>query len=152
MCIRDRCGLGFHHESLVGAPYLREQSRGAVNRPSRPAVLLAAVAGQLGWDLTGDDQVLDKLCSPSTQVSAVGQVEVFGQRVGLPASSICDGLDTPDASGAVEVEPVTGFTAGRLLDEEVPIDSKSLQLRKPCLLYTSPSPRDATLSRMPSSA
>ena len=26
------------------------------------------------------------------------------------------------------------------------------QLTKPCLLYTSPSPRDATLSRMPSSA
>ena len=25
-------------------------------------------------------------------------------------------------------------------------------LPKPCLLYTSPSPRDATLSRMPSSA
>ncbi len=27
-----------------------------------------------------------------------------------------------------------------------------LRLIKPCLLYTSPSPRDATLSRMPSSA
>ena len=27
-----------------------------------------------------------------------------------------------------------------------------LEITKPCLLYTSPSPRDATLSRMPSSA
>ena len=27
-----------------------------------------------------------------------------------------------------------------------------LKLANPCLLYTSPSPRDATLSRMPSSA
>ena len=27
-----------------------------------------------------------------------------------------------------------------------------LKYNKPCLLYTSPSPRDATLSRMPSSA
>ena len=27
-----------------------------------------------------------------------------------------------------------------------------IRLTKPCLLYTSPSPRDATLSRMPSSA
>ena len=27
-----------------------------------------------------------------------------------------------------------------------------VELKKPCLLYTSPSPRDATLSRMPSSA
>ena len=29
---------------------------------------------------------------------------------------------------------------------------KNIQLNKSCLLYTSPSPRDATLSRMPSSA
>ena len=29
---------------------------------------------------------------------------------------------------------------------------KTLALYKDCLLYTSPSPRDATLSRMPSSA
>ena len=29
---------------------------------------------------------------------------------------------------------------------------KGLKLAKDCLLYTSPSPRDATLSRMPSSA
>ena len=32
------------------------------------------------------------------------------------------------------------------------VDSKDSQPGKPCLLYTSPSPRDATLSRMPSSA
>ena len=30
--------------------------------------------------------------------------------------------------------------------------SKDLNYELPCLLYTSPSPRDATLSRMPSSA
>ena len=32
------------------------------------------------------------------------------------------------------------------------VDRKVKGLTKPCLLYTSPSPRDATLSRMPSSA
>ena len=45
-------------------------------------------------------------------------------------------------------------------DTEKPVDAEALrtslnQLCKPyivCLLYTSPSPRDATLSRMPSSA
>ena len=31
-------------------------------------------------------------------------------------------------------------------------DNTYLALPNPCLLYTSPSPRDATLSRMPSSA
>ena len=34
----------------------------------------------------------------------------------------------------------------------LPMAHKDLTLTKGCLLYTSPSPRDATLSRMPSSA
>ena len=37
----------------------------------------------------------------------------------------------------------------RCLSDELDLDSSYI---KPCLLYTSPSPRDATLSRMPSSA
>ena len=36
--------------------------------------------------------------------------------------------------------------------EAVDRDGAALLQRGPCLLYTSPSPRDATLSRMPSSA
>ena len=36
--------------------------------------------------------------------------------------------------------------------EQVQVKSKKLPVFKTCLLYTSPSPREATLSRMPSSA
>ena len=36
--------------------------------------------------------------------------------------------------------------------ESVSVPGKYVPHFKPCLLYTSPSPRDATLSRMPSSA
>ena len=32
------------------------------------------------------------------------------------------------------------------------VEARNFDIRKSCLLYTSPSPRDATLSRMPSSA
>ena len=43
------------------------------------------------------------------------------------------------------------------MDASVPVDSRVFMQQAcpaqiPCLLYTSPSPRDATLSRMPSSA
>ena len=34
----------------------------------------------------------------------------------------------------------------------LPTMKDAIEKTKPCLLYTSPSPRDATLSRMPSSA
>ena len=36
--------------------------------------------------------------------------------------------------------------------EDKKVRSVTLELRMPCLLYTSPSPRDRTRSRMPSSA
>ena len=39
-----------------------------------------------------------------------------------------------------------------VLEKEVNRYNKEFIERKSCLLYTSPSPRDATLSRMPSSA
>ena len=40
------------------------------------------------------------------------------------------------------------FGIGQVLDDQ----GVNLDLQSLCLLYTSPSPRDATLSRMPSSA
>ena len=47
-------------------------------------------------------------------------------------------------------EQMTFFSTSKLLEiGGVPFIS---HIDKPCLLYTSPSPRDATLSRMPSSA
>ena len=49
--------------------------------------------------------------------------------------------------GAIVPNGVFAFTVKDLLEKVKILDSKKL-----CLLYTSPSPRDATLSRMPSSA
>ena len=40
----------------------------------------------------------------------------------------------------------------RHLDKISPKDKETIEILRTCLLYTSPSPRDATLSRMPSSA
>ena len=48
---------------------------------------------------------------------------------------------------------VTKGGDGELTDGDVPLQPKgSEDAFQGCLLYTSPSPRDATLSRMPSSA
>ena len=46
----------------------------------------------------------------------------------------------------VTVFEANDYIGGHTHTHEIKIDNKS------CLLYTSPSPRDATLSRMPSSA
>ena len=59
-------------------------------------------------------------------------------------------------SGAFVMWMAAGFTmleAGLVRAKNVSeIVTKNLGLYSICLLYTSPSPRDATLSRMPSSA
>ena len=45
-----------------------------------------------------------------------------------------------------------GFNAGIDFESKIIVKPNAPELFKNCLLYTSPSPRDATLSRMPSSA
>ena len=50
---------------------------------------------------------------------------------------------------------IQGWADSEILDDNkkiIIIGGKNPTKKGPCLLYTSPSPRDATLSRMPSSA
>ena len=48
--------------------------------------------------------------------------------------------------------PGTAVTVDPLANDTGDFDPTTVMIIDPCLLYTSPSPRDATLSRMPSSA
>ena len=65
----------------------------------------------------------------------------------------CDGKQIP----ANEQNIIAAFTSAEMTDIALPEYASQFQthlteLSSTCLLYTSPSPRDATLSRMPSSA
>ena len=59
-------------------------------------------------------------------------------------------LTDEESPGEVDDSEADWLIAKLMGDEK--LDSTELALLKDCLLYTSPSPRDATLSRMPSSA
>ena len=63
---------------------------------------------------------------------------------------LCGRLLADLGANVVLVEPINGSS----LRETAPFgpNGESLGFLWSCLLYTSPSPRDATLSRMPSSA
>ena len=70
----------------------------------------------------------------------------------LDDKAVVDGVNV--ARKHQKGNPNAGVTGG-IVDKEMPIDISNLMVFNPatgCLLYTSPSPRDATLSRMPSSA
>ena len=70
-----------------------------------------------------------------------------GHRKGL------GGFDTvPEAVAAYNEVAVDHGIATQQVPSEYVVSPEPKPVPKPCLLYTSPSPRDATLSRMPSSA
>ena len=104
-----------------------------------------------------------------TLVLVLGQV--LGQALGQaaerfdfhtirkPAAAAIEGVvegELLKASGRARPQDMRGFGAGwsgdaHLLWDGVVGDENTVEFSV-CLLYTSPSPRDATLSRMPSSA
>ena len=65
---------------------------------------------------------------------------------------LCERLGGSDRTKAANVLQIFGNTPAYLVHEWVKENESEAVLLNVCLLYTSPSPRDATLSRMPSSA
>ena len=61
-------------------------------------------------------------------------------------------LATAHQLAADEAETLSATTANSLVYGEIDLAAFVVILREACLLYTSPSPRDGLLSRMPSSA
>ena len=93
--------------------------------------------------------VLDTLAPKETKYDYVAVREVFAE--------IGDGvpLITVDLRPGREAERKKALAdaIAQLLQKELDVNATDVYvLYRDCLLYTSPSPRDATLSRMPSSA
>src|SRR4029434_5211181 len=65
---------------------------------------------------------------PAFHLRSVAEVEVFSQRVVLPASRIRYAGFAPNTGGAVEVKKPSAATAGGLLEEEVPVEEERLHL------------------------
>ena len=98
-------------------------------------------------------------------------LRILSLMVGLSAIGCGDELKEPTLNLSSETKsiiggtPETGFSSVAMIQYLEPTNDGSIQVNPPlvcsgvwfdtvdgCLLYTSPSPRDATLSRMPSSA
>ena len=100
-----------------------------------------------GSSRTSCAQLLGSLLASGVVAPLVG-VAPFGlqaqaQEQEQPISPSSEQVDAP---GTSEAEPAA---EPQVLVSEVLVEGLA---GHPCLLYTSPSPRDATLSRMPSSA
>ena len=95
-----------------------------------------------------------------------GAASVVLQRAGEPATRPSNVTIPPLAAGVsrgddarlsrigrnVTADPRTGFIQARIGNLDIGVQPLLQFISKSCLLYTSPSPRDGLLSRMPSSA
>src|SRR5262245_2229269 len=84
------------------------------------------VDGQLG----GTHEVGHEQELPSRELRAVGEVEIFGQRVGRPTAGVLDGLPPPNPRGAVEIEERPRAVARRVLENEMSVEVERLQPRE----------------------
>ena len=93
--------------------------------------------------------IFDK-SSTRTRVSfEAGMTQLGGQSLFLSEKDIQLGRGEPITDSAIVISSMVDAVMLRLSSHE---DIVEFSKHSSCLLYTSPSPRDATLSRMPSSA
>ena len=87
---------------------------------------------------------------PQNKLVHVGLTYIYG--IGDKFSKqICSALDFPREKRVSELTDEEILKIREYIDQNFKVEG-DLRRDYSCLLYTSPSPRDATLSRMPSSA
>ena len=77
------------------------------------------------------------------------EIEVDSLRSGRTVGTVRGRMSQ---DGRTKLESIAAFTNLEIGRHVADVGRPPVALPPPCLLYTSPSPRDATLSRMPSSA
>ncbi len=65
---------------------------------------------------------------PPLQLRAVGQVQILGEGIVLPAAGVLDASSAPHAGRAVEAHEPPAAIAGCVLDHEVPVQQDGLRL------------------------
>ena len=98
----------------------------------------------------------DKARSKILQISEMGLVEMTRKRDRENLNRyLCDPCPYCDGTGQIKSASTVSYEAFREIRRSCRQNTKgsiTLYLHSDCLLYTSPSPRDGLLSRMPSSA
>ena len=145
MCIRDRINPGFKGKQNPAVLYAARKCKiKEIYSIGGPSAIAAVAYG------TRKINKVNKIVGPGNAYVAAAKKEVFGD-VGIEGMTagpsevtiVCDKFSNPEwvASDLIGQAEHDNLAQCILISKD-----------KSCLLYTSPSPRDATLSRMPSSA
>ena len=155
MCIRDRFSRSDKSEDPVLDTMIEEESgeRGPLGMAILAGLLALTGAFLLVWYLSGNGN--DAEVAAEDAAAAVPTEQVLVVTNDIPAGTSADEIAaTPELYLSARAAPVD-FIAQNAIRTTADLESLAgltLTSDALCLLYTSPSPRDATLSRMPSSA
>jgi hypothetical protein len=117
----EKC-LDLHLERQIGRQDVRQQLAARLDRPLGPAVLLRFERIHLDRHFGRRDEIRQEQELPSTKLRAVTEIEIFRQRIVLPAARVADRHAPPHARRAVEVEEAAGPVAAAVLEHEVPVE------------------------------
>ena len=127
-------------------------------KPRQPAVQLGRWHLEIRWPLTGWHTFIGYIPNPSTTTSESNDHDLLEElkSAGLAFDTMTIDFPTVDGSPAFKKVKRDNSQRGKLqcqiCFEYVEPQEILTPCRQCCLLYTSPSPRDGLLSRMPSSA
>src|SRR5205085_11062809 len=82
------------------------------------------VNGQLGGAL--DVRRIKKF--PAVKLGAIREIGIFGERVVLPASGVCNGFAAPHARGAVEIKEGAAARTRAMFDDEMAVEKNRFHL------------------------
>ena len=95
-------------DGSIRPPDSRQKTDGAFHAAARPAKLLPPKGAEADRQLAGRLHIIGIAARPASQEGAIGEVEIFRQRIGAPTTRVEDGGLAPNAGCAVEVKELSG--------------------------------------------
>src|SRR5207249_11459671 len=125
-----RGGIKFYRKRKAAGPDRGQQFLARLEWPLGPAMLLRLETIHIHRQLRRSNNIGEINKLPARELSAITQIEIFAQRVVLPAAALLNAGTPPQACGPVKIEKSAASAARRLLKKQMPIQKNRLHARE----------------------